>query len=441
MRISGFAAEVLRGEQRISELFPLKGLQDYWSCRPKYEELSDSVTPKKPASQSYEEWSASRNDGKEEAPPPPYSSLEAEAVPTRASIAQTSSSSLSSTNSIAQPTPPTMNLPPPQHPSRVPRVSDAVSSLTNEMGRVAISPGRLPPPVPNMSTRPSPRPQVNLTTRPVNPPSLTGPSSGPSFPTPHVPSVQEVNTSPGPWSQEPWPPAEWKVNNKHHHSTQPPLVTSYAVYNPTGGANLNRPHTISSGRCQSHNSPGGGGNLRPSMSVGARPSGASNWSGSKNSGSAGLPSSSHSTSSGHDIPASMCPGQQTLHRPPLQSAGYEYPTLSTCSDAAGYHHTSPSQPLSFPQSSGPDIVGPGGGYYQGNPGPWVPAMASGNASPRACFCWCCFLAFLKKIRDLGFLGEGSSGTSSFGFGIPAVAGKKAREQIEAAGSKLFGRLK
>ena len=47
-----------------------------------------------------------------------------------------------------------------------------------------------------------------------------------------------------------------------------------------------------------------------------------------------------------------------------------------------------------------------------------------------------------------FLGEGSSGTSSFGFGIPAVAGKKAREQIEAAreqieaaGSKLFGRLK
>ena len=52
-----------------------------------------------------------------------------------------------------------------------------------------------------------------------------------------------------------------------------------------------------------------------------------------------------------------------------------------------------------------------------------------------------FWLFFKKIRDLGFLGEGSSGTSSFGFGIPAVAGKKAREQIEAAGSKLFGRLK
>ena len=396
MRISGFAAEVLRGEQRIFETFPLKDLQDYWSCRPKYEEPSDSVTSKKPASQSYEEWSASRDDGKEEAPPP-YSLLEAEAVATRADIAQTSSSS---TNSIAQPTSPTMNLPPPQHPSRVPRASDAVSSLTNEMERVAISPGRLPPPVPNMSTRPSPRPQVNLTTRPVNSPSLTGPSSGPSFPTPHLPSVQEVNTSPGPWSQETWPPAEWKVSNQHHHSAQTPLVTSYEVYNPTGGANLNRPHTISSGRCQSHNSSAGsGGNLRPSMSVGARPSGASSWSGSKNSGSAGLPSSSHSTSSGHDIPASMCPGQQTLYHPPPQSPRYSYPAPSTWSDAAGYHHTPPSQPLSFPQFSGPTMSGPGGGYYQGNPGPWVPVMASGNASPRACFC-CCFLDFfLKNMRS------------------------------------------
>ena len=398
MRISGFAAEALRGERRVFETFPFKDLQDYWSCRPKYEELSDSATPKKPASQSYEEPSASRNDGKEEAPPPPYSLLEAEEGPTCAGIARSSSSSLSSsTNDIAQPTSPTMNLPPPQHPSRVPRVSDTVSSLTNEMGRVAISTGRLPPPVPNMSTRPSPRPQVNLATRPVNAPSSIGPSSGPLFPTPHV---QEANTSPGPWSQEPWPPAEWKFNDKyHHHSTQPPLATSYAVYKPTGGANLNRPHTVSYGRCQSHNPPGGSGNLRPSMSVGARPNvgtGASSCSGSKDSGSTGFPSGSHSTSSGHDIPASMYPGQQTLYRPPPQSAGYEYPALSTCSDAAGhhaeYHHIPPSQPPSFPQLSGPLISGPGGGYYQGNPGPWVPAMASGNVSPRACFC--CFFVFV-----------------------------------------------
>jgi len=44
----------------------------------------------------------------------------------------------------------------------------------------------------------------------------------------------------------------------------------------------------------------------------------------------------------------------------------------TYSDAAGrradYHHTSPSQPPSFPQPSGPMISGPGGGYYQSNLG-------------------------------------------------------------------------
>lgn len=422
MRISGFAAEALRGEQRIVKTFPLKDLQDYWSCRPKYEELSgvsDSVAPTKPASQLYAEWPALQNDGKEEAPPP-YSLSEAEEVPAHAGIARASSST---TNNIAQPASPAMNLPPPQHPSRVPRVSDAVSSLTSEMGRVAISPGRLPPPVPNMSTRPSLRPEVNMATRPINPlPLLTGPSSGPLFPTPHVPSAQGGNTSPGPWSREPWPPAEWKVNHKPAppapHSTQPPLVTSYAVYNPTGGANLNRPHTVSSGRYQSHNS-GGGDHLRPSASVGARPrvgSGASSCPGSQ--------SSSHSTDSGHDIPASMYPGRQT----PLQSG---YPALSSHPDAAGHHagyfYAPPSQPSFCPQPSEPMISGPGGGYYQGNPGPWMPTMAS------ACFC-CCFFWLFFYLRFSG-------GTSSFGFGIPAVAGKKAREQIEAAGSKLFGRLK
>ena len=40
MRISGFAAEALRGERKIFETFPLKELQDYWSCRSKDDELS-----------------------------------------------------------------------------------------------------------------------------------------------------------------------------------------------------------------------------------------------------------------------------------------------------------------------------------------------------------------------------------------------------------------
>ena len=40
MRISGFAAETLRGERGISETLPWKELRDYWSCRPEYEEVS-----------------------------------------------------------------------------------------------------------------------------------------------------------------------------------------------------------------------------------------------------------------------------------------------------------------------------------------------------------------------------------------------------------------
>ena len=41
MRICGFAAEGLRSERLIHETFPVKELQDYWSSRPKYEEVND----------------------------------------------------------------------------------------------------------------------------------------------------------------------------------------------------------------------------------------------------------------------------------------------------------------------------------------------------------------------------------------------------------------
>ncbi|TEB29253.1 hypothetical protein FA13DRAFT_669990 [Coprinellus micaceus] len=100
MRICGFAAEVLRGERRIFDSFPSKELQDYWSSRPKYEEVpihqavagagaigassgagsssggtsSSRDGVKDDGSQSYEEWLAMQktSDG-DEAPPPPYS--------------------------------------------------------------------------------------------------------------------------------------------------------------------------------------------------------------------------------------------------------------------------------------------------------------------------------------------------------------------------------
>ena len=507
MRISGFAAEALRGERRVFETFPLKELQDYWSCRPKYEELSAlamasgswtdvDTTPKKPAGQSYEEWLSLQNDGKEEAPPPPYS-VEAEQVPTNAStttapsaqvsvnagIARTSSSSTSDITRPASSTNnPTTNLPPPKNPSRAPRASDAVSSLANELGRVNISHsssihlhstagvGRLPPPVPNMNTRPSPRPEVNIATRPTNLtsappsgppfegaefpyssstgslhtasgyPSPTGPSSHPAgslFPSSSVPPHQEVSAKPGLWSQAQWPPVEWKVNDSGH--ALPTVVTSRPVYDPsegTGGANLTRPHTISSGHRHSQ-SPAGGANLRPSASVGGggggggRPdfgSGTSACLVSKDSSDPGYPSGSldcNPTYLGHHT--SMYPGEQTFHRPPPQSPGfvrqpipYPYPTSPTPSDDplvaghhAGYHagypppsHPPPSHPpqpfAQFPDvPSGAMFLGPGRGYFpqpqmdqqpqflQHNPGPWVPMVAGGSApptfSPRGCF--------------------------------------------------------
>ncbi|TFK71702.1 hypothetical protein BDN72DRAFT_837263 [Pluteus cervinus] len=86
MRICGFAVEALRSERRIFESFPSKELQDYWSSRPRYEEVSQksgefiSGSSQAGASgsggdgQSYEQWLAAQREGdKEEPPPPPYS--------------------------------------------------------------------------------------------------------------------------------------------------------------------------------------------------------------------------------------------------------------------------------------------------------------------------------------------------------------------------------
>ncbi|KAF9560284.1 hypothetical protein CPC08DRAFT_750561 [Agrocybe pediades] len=107
MRICGFAAEGLRSERMIHETFPVKELQDYYSSRPRYEEvdvsrkegefISGSVMGAASGSgrsgegasssggngndngggQTYEEWLAGQKEEKEELPPPPYT-LEAE---------------------------------------------------------------------------------------------------------------------------------------------------------------------------------------------------------------------------------------------------------------------------------------------------------------------------------------------------------------------------
>ncbi|KAF9482360.1 hypothetical protein BDN70DRAFT_435959 [Pholiota conissans] len=105
MRICGFAAEGLRSERRIHETFPVKELQDYWSSRPKYEEVSQksrefisgSVAGGADGSgsgsgasegQTYEEWLLSQKDDKDEAPPPAYTLIEDEPSVTPAAASQ-----------------------------------------------------------------------------------------------------------------------------------------------------------------------------------------------------------------------------------------------------------------------------------------------------------------------------------------------------------------
>jgi hypothetical protein len=95
MRICGLAAEGLRNERRIHETFPVKELQDYWSSRPRYEDVnpkskefrSGSLLSSNKSSddvgggedpggggegQTYQEWLALQREVKEEVPPPPY---------------------------------------------------------------------------------------------------------------------------------------------------------------------------------------------------------------------------------------------------------------------------------------------------------------------------------------------------------------------------------
>ncbi|KAF9074070.1 hypothetical protein BDP27DRAFT_1317942 [Rhodocollybia butyracea] len=210
MRICGFAAEGLRSERMIHETFPSKELQDYWSTRPRYEEVSNksgdfvSGSQGGEGGQSFQHWLDAQQKGKDDdAPPPPYSlevaepaasssrdaasttsqNLPADAAVTsitadlsRQSIssAPAPSASSSSASSATRPQPPL-------HPSRV------SSSSSN---RVSSPPVSTPPVHPSRTTRP---PEPNLLSRPQSlsvsrpqtqqPPQLTaGRTSSPQRP-------------------------------------------------------------------------------------------------------------------------------------------------------------------------------------------------------------------------------------------------------------------
>lgn len=202
MRICGFAAEVLRNERRLFETFPSKELQDYWSNRPKYEEVPVQAVAPGPSSagvsssgpsgslaaggpeasggkpgggagegQSYEEWLAAQSEEKEEAPPPPYS-LEAEEVPATVPAAANASTTTAASpsavpahSSVSAPTPTSVAVNPAagavpsvpsSHASAPPGINtstypaqqphgtgygppDPVASLANDLGRASLS--------------------------------------------------------------------------------------------------------------------------------------------------------------------------------------------------------------------------------------------------------------------------------------------------------------
>ncbi|KAI0802971.1 hypothetical protein BC629DRAFT_1696033 [Irpex lacteus] len=78
MRIAGFAGESLRGERFIQETFPSKELDDYWSSRPHYEEKDEKACGSgEGEKQSWEEWQKLEKE-KEDLPPPPPYTLEAD---------------------------------------------------------------------------------------------------------------------------------------------------------------------------------------------------------------------------------------------------------------------------------------------------------------------------------------------------------------------------
>ncbi|KAJ3929454.1 MAG: hypothetical protein NXY57DRAFT_1050018 [Lentinula lateritia] len=187
MRICGFAAEGLRSERMIHETFPSKELQDYWSTRPRFEEI-------KIKSGDFVSGSAGELDGgqsKDEAPPPPYS-LEAEHSTATSSQAQASGQS--------QP-------------------ADAIASSSHHAQNESI------PSLANDTTASRSSSSSSSSNAPISPP--THPSrSRPPEPNPSRPQTHSDQAA-HPAGSPHWPPAEWNAD-----TNRPPTSMSYQPYRP-----------------------------------------------------------------------------------------------------------------------------------------------------------------------------------------------------------------
>ncbi|KAG5644137.1 hypothetical protein DXG03_009084 [Asterophora parasitica] len=208
MRICGFAAEGLRSERRIHESFPSKELQDYWSSRPRFEDVdpksgdfvsgtsknSEGTGGSGEDGQSYQEWLAARkSEDKEEPPPPPYS-LEADETP-ESQLEATPTSTVVPESPI--PPTPVERAPTSTPVTSEPRTSSPPVATTAIPTHVAtgITPSRPthqasgPPPI-NTGSRPDQ--SSNISQQP--PPSVVS-ANGPSVASP-VSALTNANTYP-----------------------------------------------------------------------------------------------------------------------------------------------------------------------------------------------------------------------------------------------------
>ena len=248
MRICGLAAEGLRNERRIHETFPVKELQDYWSSRPRYEDvnpkskefrsgslLSSNVVgeedPEGGGGQTYQEWLALQREDKEEVPPPPYTLEGGESVPpqtvTNADIR--SSTTTTAEVRVLQP------LAPSSHGAARPAVNTSTYPAASSSHAVLSSsiPAASPPPV-NMNTYPT---SVAPASRQEAYSQVSAQSPQPSYPPAqgHSPGgvlhhPQSLPPSQG-HSPQPYPPGV----SQHPQSHLPSHSQSPQPYPPASG--------------------------------------------------------------------------------------------------------------------------------------------------------------------------------------------------------------
>ncbi len=286
------AAEGLRSERWIHESFPLKELTDYWSTRPKYEEIGYSETSVTGFSasgsasgstdeggQSYQEWLAAQNDDKDEPPPPPYTLTTEEGVaPTTSHTeqpVQQTTTTASGAPTLAQPSPAPIHVASSQPPTvgasaaspsqfsnpinshaqqqRPQQVVEPVAALANDFALASVSGSGLPQSVASQVVGGKVAPVALSSSHPAsnNPTAYGRPTSQQSYSSGTDSIVSQTKTS-GPWSTAQWPPKEWGINSGSAPAT--------------GGANLGRLQTFSA---SSSNLPGA--NLRPSATISGGP--------------------------------------------------------------------------------------------------------------------------------------------------------------------------